>query len=178
MSGKKELIVKFIEAAQNAAASVELIPNDVKSLTKALLDAAKDDEFILYAEPANLNPDLFSEFKKSPKVITEPNKVQLQNISCGVTDSFGAVASTGSVCVEVSENYTSPISMLTRKHIVVVDGNTIVPRPSDVFSKNYLDGKGLYKSFTIITGTSATADMGPLVRGVHGPGKLHIIILE
>ena len=29
-----------------------------------------------------------------------------------------------------------------------------------------------------VTGPSATADMGPLVRGVHGPHKLHIIVLR
>ena len=45
------------------------------------------------------------------------------------------------------------------------------------FSEAYLEGKGLKRSFTFITGPSATADMGPLVRGVHGPGKLHIIVL-
>jgi L-lactate dehydrogenase complex protein LldG len=67
--------------------------------------------------------------------------------------------------------------MLTRKHIVVVDADTIVSRPSEVFSESCLDGKGLSRSFSFITGPSATADMGPLVRGVHGPGKLHIIIV-
>jgi len=29
-----------------------------------------------------------------------------------------------------------------------------------------------------VTGPSATADMGPLVRGVHGPHKLHILVLR
>ena len=47
-----------------------------------------------------------------------------------------------------------------------------------VLAEEYLDGKGLTRSFSFITGSSATADMGPLVRGVHGPGQLHIIILE
>jgi len=28
-----------------------------------------------------------------------------------------------------------------------------------------------------VTGPSATADMGPLVRGVHGPHQLHVIVL-
>ena len=54
----------------------------------------------------------------------------------------------------------------------------IVPRVRDLFSREVLEGKGLARSFTFITGPSATADMGPLVRGVHGPGKLHIIVLE
>ena len=48
----------------------------------------------------------------------------------------------------------------------------------DLFREDVLDGKGLSRSFVFITGPSATADMGPLVRGVHGPHRLHIIVLR
>jgi len=126
----------------------------------------------------HINPELFAEFRSNTKVIKEPTKEQLSTIRCGVTDAFGAVAATGSVCVPVTNGLTSPLSMLTRKHIVVLDAKTIVPRPRDILSIQYLDGKGTNRSFSYITGTSATADMGPLVRGVHGPGELHIIILS
>jgi L-lactate dehydrogenase complex protein LldG len=178
MQNEKELIVQFVAAAIDAVATVEIIPNDVKILTVALVKATEDDEAVLFAEPNDLDANLFSEFKKNPKVITNPTKEQLKTVRTGVTDSFGAAASTGSVCVPITNSLISPISMLTRKHIVVLDGNSIVPRPGDLFSEKYLDGKGLKRSFSFITGTSATADMGPLVRGVHGPGKLHIIVLE
>ncbi len=70
------------------------------------------------------------------------------------------------------------MSALTQIHIVVLDSKTIIPRPHDIFSDDYLNGKGLNRSFSIITGPSATADMGPLVRGVHGPGQLHIIVID
>ena len=35
-----------------------------------------------------------------------------------------------------------------------------------------------HRDLVFITGPSATADMGPLVRGVHGPHRLHILLLE
>ena len=114
----------------------------------------------------------------NPNVVTQPTKEQLAGIRTGITDAFCGIASTGSVCVSIIKNLTVPASMLTRKHIVLLDAKDIVPRPRDIFSEDYLEGKGLDRSFTIITGPSATADMGPLVRGVHGPGKIHIIILE
>ncbi len=136
------------------------------------------DVSLTLADPDDLDPDLFSIFKSHKKVITKPDTEQLANVRTGVTDAFCGVASTGSVCVSISKNLSSPVSMLTRKHIAVVDAQTIVPRPRDLFSEEIPGGKGLKRSFSFITGPSATADMGPLVRGVHGPGKLHIIILE
>ncbi len=173
-----EMIQEFITAAELAVATLQVIPADSSSLNKALEEATVEEELVLLAEPNDINPELFCEYRNNPKVVLEPTVEQLRTIRCGVTDAFGAVVATGSVCVPVTKGLSSPASMLTRKHIVVVDANTIVPRPRDILSEKFLDGKGLTQSFSFITGSSATADMGPLVRGVHGPGQLHIIILE
>jgi len=175
---KADLIEQFVQSAISTTATVERIASDAGVLTAMLEKNTNEDELILLSEPNDLNPELFSKFKLNKKVITNPTTEQLRTIKTGVTDAFCAVASTGSVCVSVSKNLSSPASMLTRKHIVVVDSKTIVPTPRNVFDENYLDGKGLKRSFSFVTGPSATADMGPLVRGVHGPGYLHIIILE
>ena len=172
-----DIINRFVKSAEALTATVEIIYKNTESLTQALVTAA-ENKTILLAEPNYLNPDLFAEFRRNDNVVTNPNKEQLINLKVGVTDAFCGIASTGSVCVPVANNLTSAASMLTRKHIIVVDGKTIIPRPRDVFSEKYLDGKGLSQSFSIITGPSATADMGPLVRGVHGPGRIHIIVLE
>ena len=62
-------------------------------------------------------------------------------------------------------------------HIAVLDSRSIVARPSDLLSADRLGGIGLRRSFVFVTGPSATADMGPLVRGVHGPHRLHILLV-
>ncbi len=173
----ENLLAVFIESAKNVATSVELIPANAESLNKSLL-ALIQNEPVLFAEPDDLPSELFSTFKSNKNVIIEPTKEQLSNIKISITDAFCAIASTGSVCVSVTKNLSSVENALSRKHIVVVNADTIIPRPRDIFSVSYLNGKGLSRSFSIITGPSATADMGPLVKGVHGPGKLHIIILE
>ena len=172
------IIQEFINEAELAAATTEIIPANAVALNASLMAVTQNEELVLFAEPEDVNPELFSEFRVNPKVVTKPTKEQLSTVRCGVTDAFGAVAATGSVCVAVSKGLASPISMLTRKHIVVLDSETIVQRPRNVLSEKFLDGKGLRRNYSIITGTSATADMGPLVRGVHGPGELHIIILS
>jgi L-lactate dehydrogenase complex protein LldG len=171
-------IDQFIAAAQSAAATVEVILPDAQRLNAALMNAAAGNDCIILAEPDDLDPALFSVFRQNSRVTTQPSKEQLKTAAVGVTDAFCAVASTGSVCLTMSGHLTSHASMLTRKHIVVVDGTTIVARPRDVFTETMGLKNGLSRSFSFITGPSATADMGPLVRGVHGPGAIHIIVLE
>jgi len=70
-----------------------------------------------------------------------------------------------------------PMSLLAPYQIAVLAAENLVPSPRDLFSPQYLEGKGLTRDFVFVTGPSATADMGPLVRGVHGPHKLHIVLL-
>ncbi len=177
-SVERELTVRFLESAKAAGATVETIQKSPQELNAALQKATSGDESILLAEPDYLSPALFDLFLLNKRVVTKPTKEQLSAITTGVTDAFCAVASTGSVCVSVSRNLGSPMSLLTRRHIAVVDAGTIVPRPRDIFSGESAAPDGLKRSFSFITGPSATADMGPLVVGVHSPGKLHIIVLE
>ena len=172
-----KIIDQFVKSARDTKATVEIIPCDAQYLNEALISSSGNN-MVLFSEPDDLETELFSLFKLNDNVITEPTNEQLSKIKMGVTDAFCAVASTGSVCVSVTKNLSTHASMLTQKHIVIVDGKTIVQRPRDIFFDCYLGGKGLKRSFSIITGPSATADMGPLVRGVHGPRELHIIILD
>ena len=178
MEDSQRLIDQFVKAVELTTATTEVIPANKRSLNDALLKATGEDDFVLLSDPDDLDKDLFSLFKPNKKVISKPDTKQLANIQTGVTDAFCGVASSGSVCVPVSKTLSSPLSMLTRKHIVVLHGQTIVSRPRDVFDEKNLNGKGLNCSFSFISGPSATADMGSLVRGVHGPQKVHIIILE
>lgn len=174
---KSNIVEQFISSAKNTTATIETINADAELLNNSLI-AASENESVLFAEPDYVNPELFSLFKTNKNVITNPVKNQISQTKIGITDAFCAIASTGSVCVSTTSSLSSIISMLVKKHIVVIDSKTIVPRPRDLFSNKYIDSEKLNHNFSIITGPSATADMGPLVRGVHGPGKLHIIVLE
>ena len=69
-------------------------------------------------------------------------------------------------------------SLLMPLHIVLLGADRIVERPRDLFDPACLGGEALRRNLVLITGPSATADMGPLVRGVHGPHRLHIFLLE
>ncbi len=171
-------ILEFETGAKAAVATVDIIDHTPAALADAILAVAGNADRILFAPPQDLPAELFSEFQSNPRVLSDPTPEQWVDSPVGVTEAFAGVASTGSVCVDVGYQRTGMASLLAPLHIAVVAAETIVPQPRDLFRADVLGGKGLTRSFVFITGPSATADMGPLVRGVHGPHRLHIIVLR
>jgi L-lactate utilization protein LutC len=89
----------------------------------------------------------------------------------GITSADYALADTGSLVI-----FTEPrlLSLLPPCHIAVIEESQIVASLDDVFRLHPVPG-----SMVVITGPSRTADIEMrLVRGVHGPGEIHVIIIE
>jgi L-lactate dehydrogenase complex protein LldG len=174
----EKLIERFTEVAGRYTATVSTVERDAHSLARELKKLTEGAEKIVLAAPDDLEPELFDTFGSADDVITKPGEHDLASAEFGISDAFAAVAETGSVCVAMTNTLGGSVSLFTRKHIAVVDVNTIVSRPRDLLTDENLRDKTLQRNFVFISGPSATADMGPLVRGVHGPGKLHVVILK
>jgi L-lactate dehydrogenase complex protein LldG len=178
------LLEQFVEAARAAAAHVEIISRNSVAIAAAIQRAAPGARRIAVAESRDLPAELLDATRKLVGVLTGRSKTELATADVGVTEAFAGVARTGSLCVAVDEGDSGYISLLARTHIAIVAADTIVENPSDLFRRGADRGarsaapQGLTRNFVFITGPSATADMGPLVRGVHGPHHLHILILE
>ena len=70
------------------------------------------------------------------------------------------------------------MSLLPPCHIAVIAQSSIVPSLDDIFRARPLPGDQS-SAMVVITGPSRTADIEMrLVRGVHGPGEIHVIIVE
>lgn len=175
---QSSLIQDFTAAAIQAVATVEVVDRSPAALRDAILRAVADAPSLLYAPPHELPASLFSDFARDPRVRASATPEEMISSAASVTEAFAAVASTGSVCIDVSFERTGMVSLLAPLQITVVAAETIIPQPRDLFRADVLDGRGLKRDFVFVTGSSATADMGPLVRGVHGPHKLHIIVLR
>jgi L-lactate dehydrogenase complex protein LldG len=171
-------IEEFTAAAIQAVATVQVIDRSPAALCSAILQAVGDASRVLYAPPQELPAILFSQFAADPLVRANATPDEMVNSAAGVTEAFAAVASTGSVCIDTSFEGTGIVSLMAPLQVAVVAAESIVPQPRDLFRADVLDGRGLKRDFVFVTGPSATADMGPLVRGVHGPHKLHIIVLR
>ena len=172
------LLDEFVTEARNAVATVEVVDRNPRALSDAILAKAGDAHRILFAPPQVMSPELFAPFASDPRVITEPDPEQMVHSAVGVTEAFAGVARTGSVCVDVNYQRTAVVSLLAPLHIAVLAAENIVPQLRDMFRPDVLNGEGLTRDFVFITGPSATADMGPLVRGVHGPHRLHVIVVR
>ncbi len=172
------LVDQFERAAVAAAATVERLPRAPQEIARAVLRASQGARRIAVAEPQDLPAELFEACRRLPGVFTGRTKSELSSADVGITEAFAGVARTGSVCVTVDHDTAGLVSLLSRMHIAVVAAEDIVERPADLFRPDCLGGKGLKRNFVFVTGPSATADMGPLVLGVHGPHRLHVLILE
>ena len=109
------------------------------------------------------------------------DRVQLRALcssaACGITGANYALADTGTLVMLSSPQEARLISLLPPAHIAVLPRQRILtgldelfdllPRPAEQTS-----------SMVLITGPSRTADIEQiLVRGVHGPGEIHVVVV-
>jgi L-lactate dehydrogenase complex protein LldG len=171
------LVARFIEEARAVAATVECVERSAASIANAVTKATPGAERIVLAEPQDIPQELFVDCRLLPGVFAGRTRHNLATADVGITDTFAAIATTGTICIRVDAGITGYASLLARTHVAIVDSDRIVERPSDLFRQDCLNGEGLRANFVYVTGPSATADMGPLVRGVHGPHYVHILVI-
>ena len=170
------LVDAFEKSATAAAATVERVARDPEQIAAAVARIAPSGPLAV-AEPLYLPSSLFDGCRRLPGAFDARSRQAMDDCAVGVTDAFAGVAHSGSICVCIDHDYAGYVSLLSRFHVAVLPAENIVERPGDLFRPDRLNGDGLRRNFVFITGPSATADMGPLVRGVHGPHRLHVIVV-
>lgn len=174
-----EKIDQFIASAQAAAATVERVKAAPEDVAEAVSRAAAGATRIAVAEAQDLPAELLAACRALPGAIPVRSRSETAAADVGITEAFAGIARTGTVCIELSDGGSAYASLLPRLHIALLAKKNIVERPADLFDEGTRIGaRGLRRNFVFVTGPSATADMGPLVRGVHGPHRLHLLILE
>lgn len=172
------LVRQFEAAAKAAGATVEFVPRDSSCIARSIASGFPDAKRIALADPIYLPWDLFAECRRLPGLTQTHSKRELAAVDLGITEAFAGVARTGSICVSVDSGLAGYASLLGRIHVAILAVESIVERPADLFRFNAPGQEVLRRNFVFVTGPSATADMGQLVRGVHGPHQVHIMILE
>lgn len=118
-------------------------------------------------------------------IVTEPPVMDREGLrelcatsDFGITSADYALADTGTLVMLSSPREARMVSLLPPAHIAVVPADriltgldellTILPYPAEQTS-----------SMVCITGPSRTGDIEQiLVRGVHGPGEIHVIVVD
>ena len=102
---------------------------------------------------------------------------ELYDLDAGVTDVRFAVAETGSLVIDGSRGHGRSLSLVPPVHVAVVERRCLLPDLVDLFAR--LAHDATRANTVIITGPSKTADIEMnLVTGVHGPGVVHVMLLD
>ncbi|SDG22480.1 L-lactate dehydrogenase complex protein LldG [Halorubrum xinjiangense] len=112
------------------------------------------------------------------RIETDPTTADLRRAHTGVTAASLGVAAYGSVALEADAAGTEPVSLFVDRHVVVLREADLVPDMPDAF--DWLGPRARDESVDVVfaTGPSATADMGGLVHGAHGPKEVHVVLLR
>ena len=95
----------------------------------------------------------------------------------GITSADYALADTGTLVMLASPAEARLISLLPPMHIAVVPKERLLSGLDELFTM-LPDPAAQTSSMVLITGPSRTADIEQiLVRGVHGPGEIHVVVV-
>lgn len=107
----------------------------------------------------------------------EPSPATLEAATTGVTAAALGIADYGSVILPSTSAGAEQVSLFPDRHVAVLREEDLVadmPTAIERLGPVLRDGN----SAIIATGPSATADMGALVKGAHGPKAVHVVLLE
>lgn len=107
----------------------------------------------------------------------EPSPADLEAAETGVTAAEFAVADYGTVVLTSGADGAEQISLFPEQHVAVVRASEIVPDMESAFGRLNDAFTAGTTSAVLATGPSATADMGALVYGAHGPRDVHVVVL-
>ena len=102
----------------------------------------------------------------------------LDPIRVGITGAFAGIAESGTIAVVSGAGRSRLASLLTPVHIAVLRADCMY-RSLTAFLAAHADIAEQGSNLVLITGPGRTADIEmTLTRGVHGPGEIHVVVLE
>lgn len=156
---------------------VDSLSDQSISLTRVC--AADIEEFIEEAadEPVVGAQLPFEGVSLPDNVESNPTLSELEAAQTGVTSAHLAIAEYGSVVIGERGNESERTSLFVDTHIAVVAASDVVPSMADAIGHLGDAVRDGLSSAIIATGPSATADMGELVKGAHGPKSVHVVLI-
>lgn len=161
------LAARFVEELSNVNGTV--MPTTTTELTGTVIDFLQSRDIdCIHLEPNVLDEEMLSKAGISINHQADPT------ISVGVTKAICGLADTGSILEADGEGGKLQASLLPAIHLAVLKKSDIYPSLSDAIHSTRNT-----KSAVFITGPSRTADIEmTLTIGVHGPGELHVLLVD
>ncbi|WP_248517983.1 LUD domain-containing protein [Salinarchaeum laminariae] len=142
----------------------------------AAADAA--DELTALVEPPAIGTQLpYSGVSLPENVITELSPSVLESATVGITPAALAIADYGSVVIPDDGSGSEHVSLFADEHVAVVAASDVVASMSEAIGELGEQVRDGLTSAIVATGPSATADMGELVMGAHGPKVVEVVLV-
>jgi L-lactate dehydrogenase complex protein LldG len=151
------------------------VPGAVHRTTAADADAALAEAI---EDPAVGTALPYDDVSLPEPVDTDPSPSALESAATGVTPAALGIADYGTVPSPSGGAGDELVSLYTPRHVAVVAASDVVPDMPTAYERLGEDFAAGMDTQILATGPSATADMGTLVQGVHGPSETHVVVLE
>jgi L-lactate dehydrogenase complex protein LldG len=112
------------------------------------------------------------------EITLSPSPAALDAARTGITAAGLGVAEYGTVTIRSTPGGEEFVSLYPERHIVVLAASDVVPDMPSAFERLAAEFEAGRTSQILATGPSATGDMGGIVKGVHGPQEVHVVVLE
>lgn len=111
-------------------------------------------------------------------VETEFTTADAETAETGVTPAALGVAEYGSILVQHTPPGAEPAQLYPNKHVAVLRESDLYADLGSAWNHVVAEFDAGRDDAVLATGSSATADMGELVRGVHGPREVVVVLVE
>ncbi len=168
----------FVSEAQKAACVVHHAASSQEAV-EIILRLAGEDKQISCWEPEEIPLPGLEEGLANAGITCV---AQDATVRLGVTGVDAALAATGSLVLCSGQGRFRAASLLPPVHVAVVERTQILPDLEQWWAQQReggLDQVRQSSNIVVISGPSRTADIAmELVMGMHGPGELHIVLIN
>jgi L-lactate dehydrogenase complex protein LldG len=121
---------------------------------------------------------LMEQIKCDAEVLSNVKPAALFNCDGGITGAQWAIAETGTLVLETKTERHRLVSLVPAMHVAILSADRILGTMSEALEA-VSNKDELSRTVTFITGPSRTSDIElTLAIGVHGPARLHVIVIE
>ncbi|WP_413204537.1 LutC/YkgG family protein [Rhodospirillum sp. A1_3_36] len=169
-----ELVDRFLTMAQEAAATVERIP-DREALPGAIATYLKDRNLSTELV-ASADPEL--DGLAGHGMLTVKRGLPSPADTVSVVPALCGLAETGTLMLSSSATRASTLNFLPETHIVVLKTSDVVGGLEEAWAMLRAQGS-TPRTVNFITGPSRTGDIEQTLQmGAHGPLRLHILLVD
>lgn len=177
-SPEMSLIDLFREGLEAVNGNCTMVADEAQaaSILKQLIELNKLRRIAVSESP--IVDRLMQQIDGNAEVLANAEPEALFDCDAGVTSAQWAIAETGTLVLESKSERHRLVSLVPPMHIAIVAAGRIRRTMAEVLALVSTTGE-LSRTVTFITGPSRTSDIElTLAIGVHGPAKLHVIVID